>query len=158
MKKLLVLTLLTVITSLNAQTVKQIRNNVAEINGFKNYKIKTLDPSYFDEKNQVTDNGQELTGYYKAENLKKIVHWIGLSSKKIINEYYFENGSLIFVSSSEFQILDDKGYLLKPKLISTDRYYYHQKKLINANKDDKKQGLEFLSQSKILQKDLGTMQ
>lgn len=156
MKNLLVFTFLFIIISLNAQNIKQIRNHVAEINGFKNYKIKTLDNTYFDEKNDVTDNGQQLTGYYKNGNLKKIVHWIGLSSKKIINEYYFENESLIFVSSSQFQILDEKGFLLKPKLLFTERYYYHQKKLINANEDNKKQGLEFLSQSKILKKNLGT--
>jgi len=156
MKNLITLLFLLIFISLNAQNIRQIRNSVAEINGFKNYKIKTLDNGYFDEKNEVTDNGQELTGYYKDKNLKKIVHWIGLSSKKIINEYYFENESLIFVSTSHFQILDENGYLLKPKLISTERYYYHQKKLISANGKDRIEGLEFLSQSKILQKDLGT--
>lgn len=49
----------------------------------------------------ITDNGGSLTIYHKKNIVFRITEWVGLSNKVIINNYYFQNGKLIFVSAEE---------------------------------------------------------
>lgn len=81
--KLFLLIFLTVTTLLFGQTTEKIaavRKKVEAINTEKSYQIKKLDNDYFvNIKNESTDGGQELSGYYKNGKLKKIVYSIGLS-------------------------------------------------------------------------------
>lgn len=84
--------------NLFGQNISKIRKHVSKINVEENYQIKIVDNEYFvDKKNEVTDNGQELIGFYKNNKLKKITHEIGLSNKKIVIQYYFDEEKLIFV-------------------------------------------------------------
>ena len=76
------------------QNVSVIRKKVEVINNSKNYVIKKISNDYFvDIKNEVTDNGQELEGYYRNKELKKIVHSIGLSNIINTTQFYFDNDS-----------------------------------------------------------------
>jgi hypothetical protein len=50
---------------------------------------------------QVTDNGGELTIYFKNNIVYRITEWVGLSFGVIINNYYFQNKQLVFVSDEE---------------------------------------------------------
>ncbi|MCZ2084485.1 MAG: hypothetical protein LC112_09440 [Flavobacteriales bacterium] len=76
--KLFLLTFLTLTTLLFGQTAERIaavRKKVEAINTEKSSQIKQLDNDYFvNVKNEATDDGQELSGYYKNGKLKKIVY------------------------------------------------------------------------------------
>ena len=91
---------------------------------------------------QNTDNGASLKGYYKADSLKKIVEWVGLSNRVIQNEYYFDNGKLIFVYSAEsrYKYSDSLQTLAysKLELVFTGRYYFDNEKLFDTILSDKK--------------------
>lgn len=50
---------------LNPATQAHIREIVAAADAEKSYQVKTLDNDYFVAHNEVTDGGQELTGYFK---------------------------------------------------------------------------------------------
>ncbi|MDQ2718928.1 MAG: hypothetical protein M3Z26_04090 [Bacteroidota bacterium] len=88
------------------------------------------------------DNGGSLKGYYEAGSLKKIVEWVGLSNKIIQNEYYLDNGKLIFVYSTEsrykyndsLQVFDYS----KPELFFKGRYYFDNEKLFDVIINEKK--------------------
>ncbi|SEG41087.1 hypothetical protein SAMN05421847_2254 [Halpernia humi] len=137
------------------QNINQIRKTVSSINSEKNYQIKVLDNDYFvDKKNEVTDNGQELMGFYKNDKLKKIVHEIGLSNKKIVTQYYFNKGNLIFVLEKRFIIIDENGYLKKPKLFSKRKTYFQGGKIIKDINPNSEINTNFIYQSKLLKKDL----
>lgn len=93
-----------------AQNINSIRKQVSAINASKNYFIKTIPNNYFtDSKNEVTDNGQELEGFYTKKELKKIVHSVGLSSQKITTQFYFNKMDLIFVLRKKYQTIDNEG-------------------------------------------------
>lgn len=138
------------------QNVDLIKRQVEMINTSKNYIVKKVPNDYFvDVKNEVTDNGQELEGYFKNKELKKIVHSVGLSSTIITTQFYFDKGNLIFVLKKKYQTIDEKGNLLKPKLTSESRFYFVNGKVINKiNPDDYKEVGELKQQSISFQKDL----
>lgn len=133
--------------------VLQIREVFRQINEFKNYRIVTIDDSEAFLGN-VTDNGGSLTGYYKEDTLKKIVEWVGLSNRVIQNEYYFDNGKLVFVYAVERQ------YSLKSTSLESDftklnktfegRYYFNNNKLFKTVLHGKvtEETQDFLSSSK----------
>jgi hypothetical protein len=102
---LLTLTFLLISKLLLAQTdgrILAIRKTVQDINKETVYKIKTLTNDYFaDVKNESTDNGQELKGYYKDGKLKKMVYCVGLSNCMKTYEYYFSGEGLIFAFEKE---------------------------------------------------------
>ena len=80
-----------------SQNLNLIKKEIEKINNSKNLKIKTVPTDYFvDVKNEVTDNGQELKGYYQNNQLKKITHSVGLSFWKIIREYFYFFEMVIF--------------------------------------------------------------
>ena len=115
------------------QNLDAVKKTVQQINQTKDFKIKTIPYSYFMDKSEVADNGIELKGFYKNGMLRKMEYFVGLSAWKIITEYFFsENGKLVFVYSKKYQIVDENGYLEKPKLLSELRCYYENNKLIKT--------------------------
>ena len=118
--------------------------------------VKKISNDYFvDVKNEVTDNGQELEGYYRNKELKKIVHSAGLSSTMITTQFYFDSGNLIFVLRKKIQTIDENGDLLKPKLISESRFYFVNGNIIDQNeKIDQEEVSDIKQQSTIFLNDL----
>lgn len=138
------------------QNIDLIKRQVEVINANKNYVVKKISNDYFaDVKKEVTDNGQELEGYFRYTELKKIVHSVGLSNRLITTQFYFDKGNLIFVFRKKHQTIDENGNLFETKLISESRFYFVNGKVINKiNNDDYKEVAELKQQSIIFQKDL----
>ncbi|MCD9854854.1 hypothetical protein LUD75_09065 [Epilithonimonas sp. JDS] len=138
------------------QNVSAIRKQVEIINNSKNYVVKKISNDYFvDVKNEVTDNGQELEGFYTRKELKKIVHSVGLSNQEIVTQFYFNHNDLIFVLRKKFQTIDNEGQYIEPKLISESRFYFVNGNVINQNeKIDQKEVSDIKLQSTIFQNDL----
>lgn len=138
---------LTSLNTINAQDKEdksyalfKIKKVYKEINAYKNYKIVTIAKSE-DFLGHNTDNGGSLTAYYKDASLKKIIEWIGLSNKVIQNEYYLNNGKLIFVYSTEdrYRFNESTQSFDYSKLdnVFKGRYYFEKEKLIEAILNDK---------------------
>ena len=99
MKKLILFLLFLSSTYGFSQNLNLIKKEVEKINNSKNFKIKTVPNDYYvDVKNEVTDNGQELQGFYKNGELKKMIHEVILSSQKIIFEYFYTKLEINFVN------------------------------------------------------------
>lgn len=156
MKKFIILLIFCLSVFGFGQNISAIRKQVEVINNSKNYVVKKISNDYFvDIKNEVTDNGQELEGYYRHKELKKIVHSAGLSSTMITTQFYFDRGNLIFVLRKKFQTIDENGDLLKPKLISESRFYFVNGIVIDQNeKIDQEEVSDIKLQSTIFQNDL----
>ena len=156
MKKFVILLIFCLSVFGFGQNASVIRKQVEIINNSKNYVVKKIPNAYFvDVKNEVTDNGQELEGYYRNKELKKIVHSVGLSNTMITTQFYFDKGNLIFVLRKKFQTMDENGNLRKPKLTSESRLYFVNGNVINQNeKIDQEEVSDIKQQSTIFQKDL----
>jgi hypothetical protein len=120
--------------------ISQIRQVFQQINGYKNYKVLTVDESEgFLE--HGTDNGGSLKGFYKGDSLKKIVAWVGLSNRVVQNEYYFNNGKLVFVYSidSRCKSKENTGEIDCSKFdkVFKGRYYFSNDTLIDTILNDK---------------------
>lgn len=118
----------------------QIKNMSRQINDYKNYKTVTIDDTE-EFLGHGTDNGSSLTGYFENDTLKKIIEWVGLSNKIIQNEYYLDNGKLIFVYStdSRYKYNDSTQSFDYSKLdiVFKGRYYFSNGKLIDTILSDK---------------------
>lgn len=156
MKKFVILLIFCLSVFGFGQNISVIRKKVEVINNSKNYVIKKISNDYFvDVKNEVTDNGQELEGFYRNKELKKIVHSVGLSSTMITTQFYFDNTNLIFAFRKKFQTIDDSGNVIKPKVTSESRYYFVNGNVINKNeKIDQDEVSDIKQQSMIFQNDL----
>jgi len=117
----------------NSKIIK-IREAVEHINKDSGYIIKKLDADKFME--ETTDNGAELTAYFKNNELVKIVEWVGLSSCISVTEYYLKNNKLIFTytKGSEHPYSDSLQTLDYNKLVMTMecRFYFENDKLIKS--------------------------
>jgi hypothetical protein len=131
------------ITSISAQStekIKIIRATVERINRDSVYTIKTLDNEYFLAHEGSTDNGQELSGYFKAGDLKKMIFRIGLSYAMRTTEYYFSDNQLIFVFEKEEnypELKDSLGEFVGLDLSKLEpafegRYYFDKAKMTEA--------------------------
>ena len=105
-------------------------------------------------KNEVTDNGQELKGYYQNNQLKKITHSVGLSLWKIIREYFYYKNELIFVLETKFQTNDENGFINNPKLIYKNSYYFNSNKLIKKIVKETSDAIDFVKEANELKDDL----
>ena len=105
-------------------------------------------------KNEVTDNGQELKGYYQNNQLKKITHSVGLSLFKIIREYFYYKNELIFVKETKFQTNDENGFINNPKLIYKNSYYFNSNKLIKKIVKETSDTIDFVKEANELKDDL----
>ena len=156
MKKFLIVLIFCLSVFGFGQNVSVIRKKVEVINNSKNYVIKKISNDYFvDIKNEVTDNGQELEGYYRNKELKKIVHSIGLSNIINTTQFYFDKHNLIFVLRKKFKTIDENGNLREPKLISESRFYFVNGNVINQNEKINQEEVSVIKQqAKIYQNDL----
>lgn len=94
--------------------------------------------------------GGKLEGYYKNDELKKIIATYFGEMGKSIEEYYFWNNNLFFIFVQDYHYnmpsyLDDS----KVDKIDENRYYFHNDKLIKWLDPDKKE----ISNSKFKQKE-----
>jgi hypothetical protein len=85
---------------------------------------------------KVTDEGGELTVYYKNTLVHRIKEWVGLSYGVIIRNYYFINKELLFVKEEEYLYeADEAGNIHKKKLSKKPgflgKYYFLKSKLID---------------------------
>lgn len=141
-----------------SSTLVKIKQVFKQINSYKNYKIVTIDDSE-EFLGHGTDNGGSLKGYYKGDSLKKIVEWVGLSNRVVQNEYYFNDGSLVFVYSTDSRCksndktgeIDCSGF----DKVFKGRYYFDGIKLIDTILSDKEHektkqqdAMDFLASSK----------
>ncbi|MES1221470.1 MAG: hypothetical protein ABUT20_38575 [Bacteroidota bacterium] len=86
--------------------------------------------------NQMSDGGGELIGYFKNDEPQKIIKKIGLSYGIETFDYYFTNGSLIFI----YETLN--GFVYNDSLEKFDytktennfigRYYFKNNKLFDS--------------------------
>ena len=136
-KYIFILTLLISTTFLfgqNEEEIKAINKVVELINKDSTYIKKVLDNDQWLENG--TDNGSELTSYFKNGQVVKIIEWVGLSNYISIYEYYLYNNSLIFVYGQEKAFkydnkTDSFDYNIQ-NVISENRYYFNNEKLINS--------------------------
>jgi hypothetical protein len=136
-KYIFILTLLISTTFLfgqNEEEIKAINKVVELINKDSTYIKKVLDNDQWLENG--TDNGSELTAYFKNGQVVKIIEWVGLSNYTSIYEYYLYNNSLIFVYGQEkvFKYdnkTDSFDYNIQT-VICENRYYFNNEKLINS--------------------------
>ena len=117
-----------------------IRQVFQQINGYKHYKVVTIDDSE-EFLGHATDNGGSLSGYYKEDSLMKIVAWVGLSNRVVQHEYYFDKGKLVFVyaTDSRCKSNDQTGEIDCSKFdrVTKARYYFSKDKLFDAILSDK---------------------
>jgi hypothetical protein len=136
MKTLFTLTLLLFSSFTFAQTdhpnINKIRKIVEQINKDSACTIKKLDNDEFLE--HMTDEGGQLTGYFKNGQLVKIIEWIGLSSCADLTEYYLQDNKLIFTytKGSEYSYSDSLGTFDRSMLNTTMecRFYFDNHKII----------------------------
>jgi len=128
------------------EKIKTIRKTVEKINTDTSYIVKKLDNDYFvNQKNEATDGGQELTGYYKNGQVKKIIYVVGLSYGMTTYEYYYTDNQLLFVFQKQdtyAQVKDSLGQFtgynytkLEPAF--EGRYYFDKAKLFETKKTGK---------------------
>ena len=155
MKKLFLFLLFLSFTFALSQNLDLIKKEVEQINNTKNFKIKTVTNDYFvNVKKEATDNGQELKGYYKNNQLRKITHFVGLSVWNIVTEFFYKDNQLIFVLNSKYQSVSENGVLENPKLLYKNRYYFHNNKLIKKLGEETSETFDFIKLSNELKKDL----
>lgn len=141
-----------------SSVISQIRQVFQQINSYKYYKVITIDDSE-EFLGHGTDNGGNLKGYYKGDSLKKIVEWVGLSNRVVQYEYYFNNGKLVFVYSTDSRCKanDKTGEIDCSKFdkVFKGRYYFNGDKIIYTILSDKEHertkqqdGVDFLTSGK----------
>jgi hypothetical protein len=115
------------------QNISAIRSWVQKINRDTGYQTKVLENSFFTARNDASDNGQELTAYYKNVALKKLVFIVGLSYCTKTYEYYFNGDNLVFVFEKEADYPETKeGELDYSRLVPAfeRRLYLDNNKII----------------------------
>ncbi|WP_333851750.1 hypothetical protein [Epilithonimonas sp.] len=155
MKKFIILWVFCISIFGFGQDISLIRKQVEDINKSKNLIVKKIPNDYFtDVKREVTDNGQEIEAYYNNNELKKIVHSVGLSNSEISTQLYYDKKKLIFVLRKKYQTIDEKGNLREPRLISESRFYFNNGKIIQPKNPNSVEIAELLKQSLNFQEDL----
>ena len=124
--------------------LSDIRLKYSKIDSYKSYVLVVIDDaeSFLE---HATDNGAQLTGYFKGDSLLKVVEEAGLSNRYVQNKYYLENDKLFFVYSndSSYKFDDSTETFDYSKLIFTSggKYYFEKGKLFHSilsNKDQQK--------------------
>lgn len=122
--------------------ISKIKIHVDETNNSKDLKIKKLDNTQLSNLGyHPTDNGQEITGYFKGDELVKIDQNVGLSFGLLSYQYYFLNDQLIFVYKKEQDFPYDENLETfdsnKLELGFEKRYYFNDEKLIKIIEGEK---------------------
>ena len=132
---LFVLTIGLTSKSQNRSYIDSIKKQFVIINTDTAYqKIELENDEFMD---YGTDRGGSLTGYFKNNEIKKIVEWIGISNGYWITEYYYNQMQLIFAYKvfNLFLFNDsstDFDYNKKPLKTFEARYYFNNKTLIDS--------------------------
>jgi hypothetical protein len=83
-----------------------------------------------------TDGGNELTGYYNGRELRKITIKNGLSDAIETFDYYFYNGTLVFIyevrNGFVYDVKNQKYDYTKTEINFIGRYYFNKNKLIDS--------------------------
>ncbi len=123
-----------------SSTLLKIKELYQQINNYKNYRTITIDDAE-EFLGHGTDNGGQLTGYYRGDSLKKVIEWVGLSNRVVQNEYYFDKDKLFFVYSTEsryrFNNSTQSFDYTKLDYAFSRRYYFSNDKLIDVIFSDK---------------------
>ncbi|PYI92432.1 MAG: hypothetical protein DME97_08875 [Verrucomicrobia bacterium] len=84
-----------------------------------------------------TDRGGTLSAFWHEGQIRHVKVTIGMSNRWIEENYYYENGQLIFVASKQsFFLWDKDAHELDPRKIANsleDRYYFVDGKLKQWN-------------------------
>ena len=101
----------------------------------KSYQAKTLDNAYFVSHNEVTDGGQELTGYFENGHIRKIAYSVGLSLGLQKYRYYFDRGELVYVSVEEddYPATNEGLDYEKTEPVFSGEYFFLNGKLLRTN-------------------------
>jgi hypothetical protein len=111
--------------------IRNIRQVFQRINHDSTLRGVRLEAEEFLE--EAPDNGGELTGYFKGDTLKKMIFYVGPSYGLIEQQYYFDQGKIVFIYDTEKDFpATSTGELdvTKPHLVFEGRYYFDQGKLI----------------------------
>ncbi len=109
----------------------QTNNHKNEINSIDTF-VQTVNAhkhSFIIEKTILgTDDGGQLTGYYDRQGLRKIDIWLGMSNNSLSQQFYFQNGRLIYMEQTRKYYSWDrnKGKIDRTKTskIKNERYYF----------------------------------
>jgi hypothetical protein len=122
----------------------RINSKRSEINGkLKKYTKKQVD-------NLTSSGSGDITGYYRDEEVKKIVSEHYSDSNRIFSEYYFDEGMLIFIVEQKYEYNapisytqekarargDSNWYDDKKTRLEIDRFYFDKNKLIKWVEDE----------------------
>jgi hypothetical protein len=120
---------------LDPATQAHIQQLVKATDAEKNYQVKKLDNSYFVSRGEVTDGGQELTGYFKNGQIQKIAYNVGLSLGLQKYEYYFDRGELVYVSAEEddYPSTNEGLDYEKTELAFSAEYFFQHGKLLQTD-------------------------
>lgn len=138
MKHIFYLIAFTACSSVQAQDqsskIAAIRAAYTAINTDRTYKVVNLNNEVLleDHPHEVPDGGEDLTGYFKGKEVKKIIYFLGISRGNYQYEYYFDKGKLCFVYETfdTFLQIPTGPNLSKTKTIFEGRYYFDNNKLI----------------------------
>jgi len=120
------------------KTEEEVITDIREKFGAVNYNLNSYKKIKKDLMDETTEGG-ELEGYFKKEELKKIVTSYYGEMGKLIEEYYFWDNELFFVFTQDYSY-NMPMYMDGSKVdkIDENRYYIHKNKLIrwlNPNKE-----------------------
>ena len=120
---------------LDPGTQAHIREVVSAADAEKSYQVKTLDNDYFVSHRDVTDGGQELTGYFINGQIQKIAYSVGLSFGLQKYLYYFERGELVYVSAEEddYPATNEGLDYEKTEPVFSGEYFFLNGKLLKTN-------------------------
>ena len=120
---------------LDPAALARIQQFVKATDAEKNYQVKTLDNAYFVSHNEVTDGGQELTGYFKNRHIQKIAYGVGLSLGLQRYLYYFDRGELVYVSAEEddYPATNEGLDYEKTEPVFSGEYFFLNGKLLRTN-------------------------
>lgn len=126
--------------SQNGDKRDEIQRLVHEIDSDTSYTVKVLENEDFLVRNEVTDNGQQIKGYFKRGDIEKIVYWVGVSYCTRTYQFYLANRSLMFVFEKEenYGMARDSSNewtgwdYAKLVLTFEGRYYFENGRMIGA--------------------------
>ena len=136
------------------KTEEEVISDIREKFGAINYNLNSYKKIKKDLMEELTEGG-ELEGYFKKEELKKIVTSYYGEMGKLIEEYYFWDNELFFVFTQDYSY-NMPMYMVGSKVdkIDENRYYIHNNKLIrwlNPNKEKVAKSKFTTKESEILQ-------
>jgi len=120
---------------LDSAAQARIQQFVEATDAEKNYQVKTLANEYFVSHNDVTDGGQELTGYFMNGHIQKIAYSVGLSFGLQKYLYYFDRGELVYVSVEEddYPATNEGLDYEKTEPVFMDEHFFLNGKLLRTN-------------------------